>query len=271
VVVTELLVGAAATVVGGVVFAGGRALWHRRPGARLPTACVELPPLSSWQLAMGTDPTALGQQDVLPTSLPDLRHWLMRRGAVDYGTTQVNLFVHGPQVGTGSVLDVRARVIRRRPPLTGSWLCSPMAGAVTAVLLMYDLDDDVSRGWEGRQDGAVSRVGESPYFDNHRHDSLVAVPMSHVPALALDELGHDHPALAGIHGYAPCLGETLGGSWTHPRCAAVGDTAPTHGGGGGVRRVSTSSVIVDHGHPPPVSPVSDTRRVQAIDHLATGR
>ena len=55
--------------------------------------------------------------------------------------TQVNLFVHGPQVGTGSVLDIRARVMRRHPPLTGSWLCSPMAGAVTAVPLMYDLDD----------------------------------------------------------------------------------------------------------------------------------
>lgn len=124
--------------------------------------------MSSWQLAVGTEVTALGQHDVLPTSLPDLREWLMRRGAVDYGSTQVNLFLHGPQVGTGSVLDVRARVIRRHPPLTGSWLCSPMAGAVTAVPLMYDLDDDVARGWEGRQDGAVSRVGESPYFKDRR-------------------------------------------------------------------------------------------------------
>src|SRR5664280_3590248 len=94
------------------------------------------------------------------------------------------------------------------------------------------------------------------------HDLLVAVPASHVPALALDELGHDHPASAGIHAYAPCLGETLGGSWTHPRCAAVGDTARTHGGGGAVRRVSTSSVIADHGHPPPVSPVSGTHHVR---------
>src|SRR5664280_3870943 len=86
------------------------------------------------------------------------------------------------------------------------------------------------------------------------HDLLVAVPASHVPALALalEELGHDHPASAGIHAYAPFLGETLGGSWTHPRCAAVGDTARTHGGGGAVRRVSTSSVIVDRGHAPPV-------------------
>src|SRR5664280_2466780 len=62
------------------------------------------------------------------------------------------------------------------------------------------------------------------------HDLLVAVPASHVPALALDELGHDHPASAGIHAYAPCLGETLGGSWAHPRCAAVGDTARGRGG-----------------------------------------
>jgi len=33
-------------------------------GAQVPGFPQQLPPLSSWQLAMGTDPTALGQQDV---------------------------------------------------------------------------------------------------------------------------------------------------------------------------------------------------------------
>lgn len=96
---------------------------------------------------------------------------LRRRGSVDYLTTKVRLLVRSTVDEPVLIRDVRAAVLRRHPPLTRALVTSPDAGAHTATWLLFDLDDDDPEAWEGRQDGAINRVGDTPLFQR-QHFSL---------------------------------------------------------------------------------------------------
>jgi hypothetical protein len=96
---------------------------------------------------------------------------LRQRGSVDFGTTKWRLLIRSTADQPVLIRDIRACVLRRHPPLTRALITSPDAGAHAATWLLFDLDDDAADAWEGRQDGGITRVGESPLF-HRRHFSL---------------------------------------------------------------------------------------------------
>lgn len=96
---------------------------------------------------------------------------LRGRGSVDYLTTQLRLLVRSTVDEPVLIRGVRAVVLRRHPPLTRTLVMSPDAGAHTATWLLFDLDEDEADAWEGREDGAISRVGDMPLF-HRQHFSL---------------------------------------------------------------------------------------------------
>lgn len=173
-----VLLAVVAAVVAATIIAGWRAI-RRRSRVAVVEARVE--PVGNaqhvWSQALNrpiddedlrraaeTLATGRGAGDVLYKSL-------RRRGSVDYVTTKVRLLVRSIVDEPVLIRDVRAAVLRRHPPLTRTLVTSPDAGAHAATWLLFDLDDDRPEAWEGRQDGGISRVGDSPLF-HRQHFSL---------------------------------------------------------------------------------------------------
>lgn len=144
-----------------VLGVAGRALRDRRPL----DVTVEETHRGVWELALPVDLPLEGRPDAM--DLERVRRWLLGNRAVDYRTTEFRMVVR--RNGTKRVLirDVRAEVVTRQPPVTRTLVTSPPAGARSATLLMFDLDQDRPSAWEGALDESLTRVGSRPYFDAH--------------------------------------------------------------------------------------------------------
>ena len=60
------------------------------------------------------------------------------------------------------------RVTRDRlAPFHGTLINCPDAGAHSATLLVFDLDEPNPTAWEWKQDGGRERVGAAPFFAHH--------------------------------------------------------------------------------------------------------
>jgi hypothetical protein len=142
-------------------------LWRRRRSSWMPTARAEYIPSPVWTVALPHQLPAYNEADVQAMSLPDLRLWLGKHDAVDFDSTTLRLFIRGARTGQSIVRDVRFKIDERRPPFAGAWVHSPNAGANTAIVLTFDLNDPLGSAWEGHLDGALTRVGAQPYFQVH--------------------------------------------------------------------------------------------------------
>ncbi|HVX18264.1 MAG TPA: hypothetical protein VHA73_09540 [Acidimicrobiales bacterium] len=96
---------------------------------------------------------------------------LRGRGSVDYLTTKKRLLVRSIANEPVLIRDAWVAILQRQPPITKTLVTSPDAGAHVATWLLFDLDDDEPEAWEGRQDGAISRIGDLPLF-YRQHFSL---------------------------------------------------------------------------------------------------
>lgn len=106
--------------------------------------------------------------------------WLRTCGAVDVGETRLRLTVRGLSEETVVVRAIRTQT-ERGAPRAGTLVHCPTAGANRATLLVFDLDDEVPKAWQFREDGGRERVGSAPFFDSHNvtlaqgevHDFLI--------------------------------------------------------------------------------------------------
>lgn len=57
--------------------------------------------------------------------------------------------------------------VERGPLYAGTLVESPDAGGHSALLLIFDLDDDRPQAWRWEQDGGRERVGTEPFFSNN--------------------------------------------------------------------------------------------------------
>lgn len=56
----------------------------------------------------------------------------------------------------------------RTPPYSGTLVRCPSAGANSATLLVFDLDEDTPPAWQWSEDGSRKRLGTRPFFErNH--------------------------------------------------------------------------------------------------------
>ncbi|HVX69867.1 MAG TPA: hypothetical protein VHA79_09275 [Mycobacteriales bacterium] len=128
------------------------------------------PETGTWKLVL-REPLPLQQQpsDWGPVQGDPaaIRTWLLDRDAIDYGTTVARLFLKGNASKRVRIRDIRVRVLSRHPAITETLIDSPPQGDQVATLLMYDLDSDEPRAYEGKLFGAKERVGEVPFFHAH--------------------------------------------------------------------------------------------------------
>jgi hypothetical protein len=164
---TEVLIG----VVVAIILAVGGLLWRR---AR--RTVEERHPVSysvshvlgdEWSLALAGDlPDDAAQVEGGDFAGRDVYDWLTARGAVDVGETRLRLTVRGLAEETVVVRDLRLTV-EHEAPFSGTLVHCPTAGANSATLLVFDLDEGDPRGWEWQEDGSRTKVGTSPFFDTH--------------------------------------------------------------------------------------------------------
>jgi hypothetical protein len=92
--------------------------------------------------------------------------WLRTNGAVDFRETRLRLTLRGVSDDTVVISNIRAQV-EHRPPFSGTRVLCDTAGANSATLLVYDLDEQTPAAWEWREQGGRERVGESPFFEHN--------------------------------------------------------------------------------------------------------
>jgi hypothetical protein len=172
-----VLLAVAATLIAAVIIAAARAARRR---ARLPIVKIQVEPAAKatlvWSQALNRpiddeDRRSAAESFATGRGAGVLYESLRRRGSVDYSTTRLRLLVRSVAGDPVLIRAVRAVVLRRHSPLTRTLVTSPDAGARSATWLLFNLDADQSDAWEGRQDGAINRVGDVPLFDR-QHFSL---------------------------------------------------------------------------------------------------
>jgi hypothetical protein len=89
---------------------------------------------------------------------------LRAHGALDFCETRLRITVRGVSDDTVVVRNIRAEV-EHSPPFSGTYVRCPTAGANSATLLVFDLDENAPAGWEWQEQGGRERVGERPFFD----------------------------------------------------------------------------------------------------------
>ena len=95
----------------------------------------------------------------------DVYEWLRACGAVDVGETRLRVTARGLSEDTVVVRNIRLEA-ERTAPFAGTRIHCPTAGANSATLLVFDLDEETPKAWEWREDGGRERVGEAPFFEH---------------------------------------------------------------------------------------------------------
>lgn len=140
---------------------GSRAVSARHPV----DVSVERVVGDKWFLAFAGDmPSEAREIEGGEHSGREVNDWLRLQGAVDVGETRLRVIVQGLAGETVVVRNIRAST-ERSAPFSGTLIQCPTAGANSATLLVFDLDDDTPKAWEWREDGGRQRVGGSPFFE----------------------------------------------------------------------------------------------------------
>jgi len=162
-----ILIGVIVVLLGAV----GGLLWRRAArshGERHPLRwSVERVVGDKWSLALsGALPDDASEVEGPGNVGRDVYAWLVAHGAVDVDETRLRLRVRGLAGETVVIHNIRA-VVEHAPPYSGTLVHCPTAGANSATLLVFDLDDPDPQAWEWKEDGSRTRVGNGPFFDSH--------------------------------------------------------------------------------------------------------
>jgi hypothetical protein len=120
-----------------------------------------------WKLVL-REPLPLGQQPAewgpVQGDPAVIRTWLLSHDAIDYGTSVARLFLKGNASKRVLIRDIRVRILNRHAAITDTLVASLPQGDQVATLLMYDLDSEDSRAYEGELFGTKKRAGDKPFF-----------------------------------------------------------------------------------------------------------
>lgn len=120
-----------------------------------------------WRLAfdkaMPPEAREIEGQQIPNTKVYD---WLRGLGAVDVEETRLRVSLRSLSEETVVVRDIRVE-IDRAAPFAGTAISCHAAGANSASLLVFELDEEAPVAWEWREDGAIWRVGDAPFFEQH--------------------------------------------------------------------------------------------------------
>lgn len=164
----------------------GLNLWRRRrpfriqvqhlPHALMEDADQQTPvALKAEMRLIVREPWAVALDGPLPDSrhfeatqpLPAQAHaWLRSHGAVDYRETKVRLALTSNTDEPILIRNIRVDV-QRRQPLAGTYVYCPTAGAISATLLVFELDEHSPQARQWAEDGFRRKVGFFPYFAHH--------------------------------------------------------------------------------------------------------
>ncbi len=163
----EILIGVAVVVIAAI----GGLLWRRTRRAHEERHSlqwsVERVVRDGWALAFsGELPRDASEIEGSYIAACDVCDWLVARGAVDVGESRLRLRVRGLAGETVVIRNMRV-VVERRTPYSGTLVLCPTAGANSATLLVFDLDEADPQAWEWNEDGGRTRVGAKPFFDTH--------------------------------------------------------------------------------------------------------
>lgn len=112
-----------------------------------------------WIVALESDFSS----DTQPPGQPncsDVRAWLVERGAVDAGTTYLQVAIEGDSTDPVVIKQIHARVVSRNEPITNTSVGCPSAGAFDVIGIGFDLDEQDPAAKALKKDGTFG----GPYF-----------------------------------------------------------------------------------------------------------
>jgi len=152
-----------AAVVGGVALLRRQILrlWSKRYMVE-----VSIEPIVGdyWSVAFAGDMAEASEIEGIEHNGSVVYDWLRAHGAVDFRGTRLRLTIRGVSDETVVVRNIRA-LVKHSPPFSGTRVICQSAGAYSATLLAFDLDEQTPAGWEWREEGSLKRVGKSPFFE----------------------------------------------------------------------------------------------------------
>lgn len=160
----EIAIGLIVAAVGAVVALLYRQvlrLWRKRGAVE-----VSVEPIIGdyWSLVFADDMPETSEIEGVVHNGRAVYDWLRAHGAVDFRGTRLRLTVRGVSDETVVVRNIRA-LVKHSPPFSGTRVICQTAGANSATLLAFDLDEQTPAGWEWREEGGLERVGKSPFFE----------------------------------------------------------------------------------------------------------
>jgi hypothetical protein len=117
-----------------------------------------------WSLVFAGDMPEASEIEGVVHNAREVFDWLRAHGAVDFRATRLRLTVRGVSDETVVIRNIRA-IVKHSPPFSGTRVICQSAGANSATLLGFDLDEQTPAGWEWREEGGCERVGNSPFFE----------------------------------------------------------------------------------------------------------
>lgn len=164
----------------------GLTLWRRRRPFRIRVQHLPHDPLEdanrTTSVALTAEMSRIVREPwavVLEGALPDGRTledsrpspaqahaWLRSHGAVDYLETKLRLSLTSDTDEPILIRNIRVDV-QRRQPLAGTYVYCPTAGANSATLLIFELDEQTPEARQWTEDGLRRKVGFFPYFAHH--------------------------------------------------------------------------------------------------------
>lgn len=117
-----------------------------------------------WAVAFAGEMPEASEIEGIERNGRKLYDWLCAHGAVDFSETRLRITVRGLSDDTVVIRNIRAEV-HHNPPFSGTYVRCPTAGANSATLLVFDLDEEAPAGWEWQERGGRERVGEMPFFE----------------------------------------------------------------------------------------------------------
>ncbi len=164
------------TVVGGAVLAAALGAWTlvrraaklRLQGRNPIDAVVDPIVREPWGVALPAELPDTSELLLGTSQIPsrEVHDWLLKHGGADHAETKLRIVVTAKSERVVVITDIRVEAVRD-PPVAGTHIYCPTAGANVATLLMFDLDAEQPQAWEWLEDGARQRVGTAPYFEGH--------------------------------------------------------------------------------------------------------